>query len=260
MSGDFVWYELITSDPKAAIDFYSEVIGWKTERFGDVDGVDYKMWLASQGPLGGVMKLPEAAVQMGAPPHWTSNVTVDDVDATVKRVRELGGKVYLEPEDTPTVGRSAIVADPQGAAISLFKPERTMTPHDASKHGEFCWSELATTDHGAAFAFYSEIFGWEKLGSMDMGPMGSYEIFGKGGRRLGGMFNKPSEMPVAAWLYYVQVDDLDAAIGRATKHGARLVNGPMDVPGGRVAQLIDPQGAFFALNTTVKAEGEAKDE
>ena len=252
MSGDFVWYELMTSDPKAAINFYAEVIGWKTELFGDGGGVDYRMWLASQGPLGGVMKLPEAAVQMGAPPHWTSNVTVDDVDATVKRVKELGGKVYKEPEDMPTVGRSAIIADPQGAVIAVFAPERSMAAHDASKHGEFCWSELATTDNGAAFAFYSEVFGWEKLGSMDMGPMGTYEIFGKGERQLGGMFNKPKEMPMVAWLYYIQVDDLDAAIGRATNHGARLVNGPMDVPGGRVAQFTDPQGAFFALHTPVK--------
>ena len=252
MSGDFVWYELMTTDPKAAIAFYSEVIGWKTELFGDGGAMDYKMWVASQGPLGGVMKLPEAAAQMGAPPHWMSNVTVDDVDAAVKRVKELGGKVYREPVDMPTVGRFAVIADPQGAAISIFKPNSPMTPHDASRHGEFCWSELATTDHQAALAFYSEIFGWKQISSMDMGPMGSYVIFGKGDRQLGGMFNKPKEMPAVAWLYYTQVDDLDSAIGRAKSNGATLINGPMDVPGGRIAQFTDPQGVFFALHTPAK--------
>ena len=249
MSGDFVWYELMTTDPKAAIAFYSEVIGWKTERFGD-EGSDYRMWVASQGPLGGVMTLPDVAVQMGAPPHWTSHVTVDDVDAAVARVKELGGRVYKEPVDMPTVGRFAIVADPQGAAISLFKPAREMPPHDTSRHGEFSWSELATTDNQAAMAFYSALFGWQKISSMDMGPMGTYEIFGKGDRQLGGMFNKPKDMPAVAWLYYTQVDDLDSALGRATRQGARVINGPMDVPGGRVVQLVDPQGAFFALHTT----------
>jgi predicted enzyme related to lactoylglutathione lyase len=253
MSGDFVWYELMTTDPKAAIAFYSEVIGWKTELFGDGVGMDYKMWVGSQGPLGGVMKLPETAARMGAPPHWMSNVTVDDVDAAVKRVKELGGKIYQEPVDMPTVGRFAVIADPQGAAISVFKPDSAMTPHDPSRHGEFCWSELATTDHQAALAFYSEIFGWRQISSMDMGPMGAYVIFGKGDRQLGGMFNKPKEMPAVAWLYYTQVDDLESAIGRAKSNGARLVNGPMDVPGGRVAQLTDPQGVFFALHTPAKA-------
>jgi uncharacterized protein len=253
MSGDFVWYELMTSDPAAAIRFYGEVVGWKTERFGDGDGVDYKMWVGSQGPLGGVMQLPEAAVKMGAPPHWISNVTVDDVDATVARVKALGGSVYKDPVDMPTVGRFAVIADPQGAVIAVFTPASEMKPHDASKQGEFCWRELVTTDHHAAFAFYSEIFGWAKLSAMDMGPMGTYEIFGKGEQQLGGMFNKPKEMPAAAWLYYMQVDDLDAAIARAKNNGAKLINGPMDVPGGRIAQFTDPQGVFFALHTAVKA-------
>jgi len=87
---------------------------------------------------------------------------------------------------------------------------------------------------------------------MDMGPMGTYEIFDKGERQLGGMFNKPREMPAVAWLYYTQVDDLDSATDRAQRNGARLINGPMDVPGGRIAQFTDPQGVFFALHTTVK--------
>jgi predicted enzyme related to lactoylglutathione lyase len=55
------------------------------------------------------------------------------------------------------------------------------------------------------------------------------------------------------WLYYVDVVDLDAAVGRATKRGAKLMNGPMEVPGGaRIAQLMDPQGAAFALHQLPK--------
>ncbi len=251
MSGDFVWYELLTSDPKAAVAFYSEVVGWKTEAFGD-PSMNYNMWVGSDGPLGGVMQLPADAKAMGAPPHWMSNVTVDDLDASLAKVKELGGKVYTGPVEVPTVGRFAVIADPQGATISLFKPANEMKTHDPATQGYFCWSELATSDHGAAFKFYSEILGWQKLSSMDMGPMGTYEIFGKGDKQLGGMFNKPKEMPANVWMYYTSVDDLDAAIGRAKNHGATLVNGPMDVPGGRIAQFTDPQGAFFALHTAAK--------
>ena len=55
-----------------------------------------------------------------------------------------------------------------------------------------------------------------------------------------------------AWLYYTETSDLDAAIGRATKNGAKVLNGPMPVPGGRIAQLMDPQGAAFALHQAQK--------
>jgi predicted enzyme related to lactoylglutathione lyase len=250
-TGRFVWYELMTSDPKAAIAFYSEVIGWKTQPF---EGSDYMMWMGAQGPLGGTTVLPEAAKQMGAPPHWMSNVTVADVDATVARVRELGGKVYVAPQDMPGVGRFAVIADPQGATISVFKPQMEMASHDPSKHGEFCWSELITTDQNAAFNFYREIFGWERLVDHDMGPMGVYLIYGRDGKQLGGMFNKPADMPMPpAFLYYVQVDDLDAALTRAKNNGAKVLNGPMTVPGGaRIVQLMDPQGAAFALHELAK--------
>lgn len=251
-TGDFVWYDLLTTDTAAAIAFYAHVVGWSTQDYPGSEG-HYTMWVGPRGPLGGVMTLPEEAAKMGAPPHWMANVTVADLDASVARVKELGGKVYKEPEAIPSIGRFAVVADPQGAVSSLFQPEREMRAHDTTKAGEVCWNELATTDHDAALRFYTEVFGWSLMESMDMGPMGTYLIYGKGGTQLGGMFRKPAEMPVAAWIYYVHVDDLDAAIERATTRGAKLLHGPMEVPGGdRIAQFTDPQGAFFALHGAKK--------
>ena len=250
--GDFVWHEHMTRDPKAAIAFYTEVVGWSTQPFAE--GGDYIMWVGKQGPLGGVMKLPEESAKMGTPPNWMGNVQVEDVDATAALTKKLGGKVYKEPADIPTVGRFAVIADPQGAAIALFKPNGPMTLHDSSKEGEFCWSELLTSDSAAAFKFYSQIFGWKLLQEMDMGGMGTYRIYGIGEKQLGGMMTTPKGSPMPpAWLYYTETSDLDAAIGRATKKGAKVMNGPMDVPGGgRIAQLVDPQGAAFALHQAAK--------
>jgi predicted enzyme related to lactoylglutathione lyase len=244
--GRFVWYELSTTDPAAAIAFYSDVAGWTTQKF---EGADYTMWVGSQGPLGGVMLLNEEAKKMGAPPNWMANLEVADVDAAIETLRARGGQVYVPPQDVPDIGRFAIVADPQGAAIALFKPAKEMTSHDTSKAGEFAWHELMTTDLEAALRFYSEIVGWEKVSEMDMGEMGKYVLFGREGKMLGGMMTKPKEMPgPSAWLYYIRVTDLDAALERAKAKDARLLNGPMDVPGGeRIAQLMDPQGAAFAL-------------
>jgi predicted enzyme related to lactoylglutathione lyase len=253
-SGRFVWYELMTTDPKAAIAFYTHVVGWKTQAFGEPqEGKEtYTMWVGSQGPLGGVMTLAEQAKKMGAPPHWMANVEVANVDETVAKAKRLDARVYVEPQDIPTVGRISVIADPFGAVISVFHPAQPMTLHDATKQGEFTWNELITTDAQKALHFYGEIFGWKLQREHDMGPMGKYYLYGQHDRTYGGMFSMPKEKMPPSWLYYVQYEHLEAAIERATAKGARVLNGPMEVPGGsRIVQLMDPQGAAFALHSGV---------
>jgi uncharacterized protein len=248
--GMFVWYEHLTGDVPGAIAFYGDVVGWKTQPFGDTG---YTMWVASQGPLGGVMRFPEDA--KGAPPHWMAHVQVADVDATASLAAKRGARVCKEPTDIPTVGRFAVLADPQGATFAVFRPNTGMQLHDVAKEGEFCWNELLTSDSAAAFRFYAELFGWKIVEDMDMGPMGTYRVFGVGEKRLGGMMTVPKGTPMPPmWLYYVSTNDLDAALRRATAKGAKVMNGPMDVPGGgRIAQLTDPRGAPFALHQAGKA-------
>jgi predicted enzyme related to lactoylglutathione lyase len=247
MKGQFVWYEDMTKDPGGAIAFYSEVVGWRTEPF---DGGDYTMWVSNQGPLGGVMKQTGEQATAGAPASWLAHVQVDDVDAAAARARRLGGRIYKEPTDIPAVGRFAVIADPQGAAIAIFKPSSELQLHDVTKEGEFCWNELMTSDAAAAFEFYSDLFGWKIVEEMDMGPMGTYRIFGVGDARLGGIMTTPKgQRSRPAWLFYAETGDLEAALRRAAAKGAKILNGPMSVPGGgRIAQLEDPQGAAFALH------------
>ena len=249
-TGRFVWYELLTTDVAGAIEFYADVLGWKTQTQA-WGSSDYTMWVAGQGPLGGVSVLPEAARTMGAPPYWQANVEVADVDRAAALAKERGGGVYVGPVDVPEVGRIAVVADPQGAASA-------MASHDTAKPGEFSWSELYTTDHEAAFRFYQELFGWERIRDVDLGAMGNYLVWGRGGKQLGGMMTMPAAMMKTpdgraappSWMHYVTTPDLDAALERAKKRNARVLSGPMVVPGGqRVVQLMDPQGAAFALVT-----------
>jgi predicted enzyme related to lactoylglutathione lyase len=129
-----------------------------------------------------------------------------------------------------------------------------MTLHERTNAGEFTWGELVTSDHESAFAFYGKLFGWKRMRDVDVGAMGTYLIYGLDGEDLGGMFTKPKDMPAPPhWLYYVETTDLNAAIDRAKGKGARVLNGPMEVPGGaRIAQLMDPQGAAFALHERSK--------
>jgi predicted enzyme related to lactoylglutathione lyase len=116
-------------------------------------------------------------------------------------------------------------------------------------NGHFSWHELMAGDVEAAFRFYSQLFGWQKTEAIQ-GPMGTYQMYGKGGRTFGGMMTRPKDYPAPPhWLYYVKVGDLDAALGRVKAGGGQVLHGPMEVPGGtRVAQCVDPQGAAFALH------------
>jgi uncharacterized protein len=243
--GAFVWYDNLSPDPDAAVAFYRNVVGWTSQPFSG-SNVAYTLFVGAQGPLAGATKPEEAGVRA----QWLANVYVDDVDRTAAEAVKLGGRVLAAPADYPPVGRLAVLADPQGAPINVFKPSQPMPLHDPTKPGEFTWSELMTPNHEAVFEYYSRLFGWKKLREFDMGETGSYLIYGLGERELGGMFTKAEAAPMpATWFYYIQVAELDAAVERARASGGTLMNGPMEVPGGaHIAQLRDPQGAFFALH------------
>jgi predicted enzyme related to lactoylglutathione lyase len=244
--GTFVWYELLTEDPKKAIAFYGNVIGWGTQPFGET----YNMWTAGKTPIGGVMGIDDAQMRAGTKPHWWAHVLADDVDALTKKAVSLGAKVVLQPTDIPTVGRFSIVDDPQGAEIALFTPlDASMSRPETPSDGFMSWHELMTDDQEAAFRFYSQLFGWQKTDAVQS-PMGVYQMYGKNGQTYGGIGGRPKDYPYGPhWLYYTKVADLDAALERVKKGGGQVLHGPMEVPGGsRVAQCKDPQGALFALH------------
>jgi uncharacterized protein len=247
--GSFVWHELMTSDPAAAMAFYGNVVGWSAQH-SPVPGMDYWMLKAGEIPVCGLMSVPEEAKQKGARPMWVGYVGVDDVDAAVAKAKTLGGVVYRPPQDIPTVGRFAIIGDPQGTMLALFKAASPMqgAPPAPGTHGHVGWNELYAVDWEKAFAFFSEMFGWRKDQAIPMGEMGTYQLFAHGEHAIGGMMNKPAQMPAPAWTFYFNVDDIDAAIERTKAGGGQIINGPMQVPGGSwIAQAIDPQGAMFAL-------------
>ncbi len=249
--GRFVWYDLMTPDPAAATGFYGGVVGWGTQPF-EIPGMPaYTMWTRPDGgPIGGVVELGGAEREKGIPPHWMGYVSVADVDAAATRVDKLGGRVMHEPCDIPTVGRFTVIADPQGAVVALYTSLNPGEEAGEPRPGDVSWHELATTDHEAAFAFYSELLGWQVHEDMDMGDGWIYRIYGLPETPLGGIFTKPAEMPgPPAWLYYATVADLDTAVDRITAGGGAVLNGPMEVPGGdRIVQAVDPHGALFALH------------
>ena len=248
--GRFCWYELLTTDPKAAPDFYGKIAGWGTMPW-EGGGPPYTMWMNGEGPIGGIMQLPDEATAAGAPPHWLAHVSTPDLAATTAKVKKLGGEVVNQMK-IPTVGEFAIIRDPQGAAFSAFQSEGDAPGHDEpARLGEISWHELATDGWEDAWTFYSGLFDWQKADAVDMGEMGLYQMFTRGAHPVGAMFNRPPEMPVSSWVYYVRVPDVDAAAEAVKEHGGQVLNGPMEVPGGDwIAQCMDPQGAMFAVHAS----------
>jgi uncharacterized protein len=249
--GRFYWYDLMTTDVEGAKAFYTKLLGWGTTEWEGMEQ-PYTMWTTGEQPLGGVQTLPEEAQKGGAPPHWLAYVAVPNVDETLDKAKSLGGNVMVPGMDIPTVGRFAVLADPQGAVIAVFTPEEA-GPEAPPHVGTFSWHELATSDPVAGWSFYEALFGWEKLDAFDMGEAGPYQIYKKKGGEwpLGGIFKRPKEMPVTSWLYYAMVKDVHESIETVKKLGGKILNGPMEVPGGDfIAQCMDPQGAAFALHST----------
>ena len=246
--GKFVWYDVMTTDTKAAESFYRDVIGWQAKDSGMPDS-SYTLFSVGPTMVGGLMPIPEPARKAGVGPAWMGYIGVDDVDACAKRVIAAGGAIRREPEDIPGVGRFAVCSDPHGAGFMLFTGtgDQAPTPPAQGTPGHVGWRELHAGEREAAFAFYSSLFGWTKADAVDMGGMG-YQIFAIDGAPAGGMMTKMREMPRPFWLYYFNVDAVDAAAARVRNGGGKIANGPLEVPGGSwIVQCFDPQGAMFAL-------------
>ncbi len=195
--------------------------------------------------VGGVMALPAGMSQ----PFWMGYIGTDDVDDTVARFTASGGTVHRGPWEIPGVGRIALVADPQGAALAFFQgaSDQPSKARDPQRPGHGSWHDLHTTDPEAAFAFYAGQFGWAKGEAMDMGPMGTYQIFKAGDAQLGGML-KAREGARPAWLYYFWTARIHGAVARIGEAGGTILHGPSEVPGGLlIVHARDPQGAMFAL-------------
>ncbi len=253
MQGQFIWYELLTTDTGAASDFYCSVAGWQARDSG-MPGIDYTLFNVPGFEMGlaGMMALTDEMCEENIPPHWLGYISVDDVDAKTEEFVKKDGTTLMPPHDIPGIGRFSVMRDPEGAAICLMTaiiPEGPMPPcPEPGAPGTFGWRELYAGDGARAMAFYGEMFGWKQRSAHDVGPMGTYYIFGSDDKDVGGMITRPPQMPQPAWAFYINVDAIEAAVERVRSGGGQVLNGPMAVPGGdMIAQCTDPQGAFFSL-------------
>jgi uncharacterized protein len=206
--GKFVWHDLTTNDPAACKTFYTGLLGWQ---YADttIDGHAYTVARLGEKPVAGIhAPRPDRAGK--TPSHWLSYMSVADVDATVGKAKAAGGVVLGEPHDVGTVGRAAVLRDPQGAPFGLVRfsagdPVDPATPVE----GTFFWNEYLTHDVETALAFYNV---------------------------------RPN------WLPYVFVTDPAAFAAKATALGGKVLLAPRsEFRKGSLAVVADPTGAVFAL-------------
>jgi len=245
--GRFIWHELLCNDPENLTGFYTRLFSWRAQPMSP--GSPYTIFSAGDGvPLAGAMRLSDEARAMGAKAQWLGYIGSNDVDATVAKALGLGAWILKPAEDIATVGRAAVLIDPQGARFGVYRPAREPGGANAAA---FDWNELAARDRESALGFYRQLFGWVAKPPMDMGGGMTYQTFGLGGPDVGGMYAIQAGNPMSpAWLPYMHHASADQAGAAAVAAGGKLCNGPMDVPGGgRIVQLLDPQGVMFAVHS-----------
>jgi uncharacterized protein len=236
--GTFSWVELVTSDADAAKAFYAAVFGWDYLDNPIGDGMVYSTALVDGRAAGALFASAEQ------PPHWNCYVTVESVDEATHRAGELGATVMAEPFDVMDVGRMSVIADPTGAALSLWEARRHIGAAVVNQPGALTWNDLITPDPDAAARFYGELFGWTFL---DIPDSGGYRVIRNGERSNGGMTSREGAPP--SWLPYFGHEDVGALHARVAELGGRALTEPVAVPSGRFALFADPQGAVFAALT-----------
>lgn len=119
----FCWHQIHAPNDQTSVDFYTKAFGWGTTEM-TVEGMPpYRMLVANGMPVAGVIGTSMCPEGANIAPHWSVSIYVDDVDATAAQCKNLGGKVLAEPMDIPSVGRIALIEDPQGASFWIFQPQ-----------------------------------------------------------------------------------------------------------------------------------------
>ena len=251
--GLFSWADVAVPDMDQGAEFYGGLFGWDAVPSAPGDSMPYTMFMLDGQAVAGMGPLMPDAVEAGRPPVWSSYVTVDDIDATAARAKELGAVLLMEPMQIPEAGSMFVAVDPVGAAISFWQADQHIGAGVFNVPGAMSWNELACRDVGAAKDFYEALLGW----GVDVQQYGdfTYTVVKVGDRTNGGIYDMTGMLPDAVpahWLVWFTVDGTEAAVERCTDLGGSVQREPWDSAFGRMAIVADPQGPALGLITMTK--------
>lgn len=239
------WVELSSPDPDASAAFYAGLMGWSTTE-PSAEGGGYRMFQQDGKNVAGLM----GHMQEGQPTAWATYVSVADANETAEKVKAAGGNVIVEPMDVMDIGRMAFFVDPTGAAFGVWQPKTFVGADIVNEPNSLVWNEVLTRDAEADKRFYPEVFGWSAGRPAFAGAPESYTVWELGGKGVGGMMQMNDEFPSDVpphWNVCFAVASADGTVAKARELGANIIQDPVDMPIGRFAAIIDPQGAAFAI-------------
>jgi predicted enzyme related to lactoylglutathione lyase len=242
-AGRWLWADLVSTETSRSAEFYGKVFGWTFRPVAAPDGTaGYLTILADGRPIGGIVPA-RGRTERGA--RWIG-LASGDPKTFATRAQERGGTVAAVPVVLPGRGEFTALRDPAGAYFAVVRTERGDPSDHVGGNNEWLWFELWTDDPGKASNFYRDVFGYA-VGAADGRPGTDAYILSAGGRARAGVMRSPDPALPAAWIPYVRVADLPAAVARAVASGARVVVAPQPHHRSEVAVLVDPLGAPFAM-------------
>ncbi len=238
------WVGLITSDLEGARAFYGDVLGW-TSSDPDPDMGGYVMFSYEGVPVAG----GSGPMAPGIPDHWDIFIATSDVEAAVARADAEGGSVITPAMQVGDLGKMALVAGGDGAAIGLWEPHGFPGFTRYAEPGTVQWCELHTTGYEDAVAFNTAVFGWTTRTMSDT-PEFRYTVAVDGEENLAGVMDGSTWLPEGVpshWTAYFGVADTDAAVATVLASGGSVLMPAEDTPYGRLAAVADPTGAAFRI-------------
>lgn len=249
--GSPCWADATLPDLRAGERFYGELFGWTFTEGGAGTGSGRGFPRHSRALLDGRPIAALVAKRDGRmPTAWGIHLASPDLDGTVEKVRRAGGTVLTEPVARSEAGRSAVVADPDGAVFAVWQAGTRPGFGVTDVPGAFCWAEVYVRNADAADAFYPAVFGYELTAPpFDAGDFTAWALPDSGrqvaGRGLVGDV-LPAEMP-PHFLVHFRVADVSDAMRTVRRAGGRVLVDRREIPGATFAVVVDNQGAVFAV-------------
>ena len=246
LPGKVIWADLYTTDPTAAIAFYTGLFGWTETGIQRGHNV-YTVFFNRGRPVAGIISRPAAPKDTGKG-HWINYVAVADVNQTLNTAVANGGRIVHPAQNIPVRGMQAILADSQGSLIGVMQSS-SGDPDDAEPvAGDWAWAHLFARDSVAASQFYHTVLGYDAVADNRDSQANVFLLNSQGMSRaaLGPIPAREDAQP--DWLSFIRVANLDDAIARATTLGGKVLVAPKATrPESRLAIIADSNDVAIGL-------------
>ena len=241
--GALVWVDLLTTDPKTALAFYTTVFDWQSVSYAD----DTYVELSHDGRIISAIVLYEGDDAVDGDARWLVSLSVKDVDAAVETAVSNGGTVLEPATDLPDRGRYSVISDAQGAVLMLLRATSGDPVDTSPVLDRWDWAELWTDDVESAVSFYEALAGYDTKRLPDS-TSGARIVLGTDGVARTTIVELPWDDVEPNWIPYIPVADLSDTVRRIIDAGgAMLVTSAGSESSVDVAIVMDPTGGVFAV-------------